>query len=168
MKAVKTEAITCGLHKISVACSPHITAIPLFQKVIFLQSCLQISTIFQEFFLTVFPPPQWIVQVVAKMTASLVFCLSYKESKRREFKALLTFCPIGQQHSVSFTGCWGMWESPLSLIQHETRLTLWLFPSAHSSLQPANYRVLWLQNTHTPVPQACYVIFVFMKTLKSG
>lgn len=119
-------------------------------------------------FLAVFPPPQWIVQVVAKMTASLVFCLSYKESKRREFKALLTFCPIGQQHSVSFTGCWGMWESPLSLIQHGTRLTLWLFPSAHSSLQPANYRVLSLQNTHTPVPQACYVIFVFMKTLKSG
>lgn len=97
---------------------------------------------------------QWIVQVVAKMTVSLVFCLCCKESKRRECIGLIIFCLVGQQHSVSFTGCWGMWESPLPLTQHGTRLTLWLFPSAHSSLQPANYRLLSHCKTHIlPSPE---------------
>lgn len=113
--------------------------------------------------------PQWIVQVVAKMTVSLVFCLCYKESKRREFIGLLTFCPVGQQHSVSFAGCWGMWENPLSLTQHGTRLTLWLFPFTPSSLQPANYRLLSHCKTHMlPSPRFVMLFLCSWKHWKSG
>lgn len=41
-------------------------------------------------------------------------------------------------------------------------LPIYPFQPAACKLQAA----LPLQNTHAPIPQVCYVIFVFMKTLK--